>query len=99
MGRPRKDPVKCSFEGCIRAARVKGLCHSHAMQFYRGNPLTPLRERSTERVVRLPGLSITESAAQALAAAGPSTYRAARLLIEAWAREHPVNEPAKAMTK
>lgn len=85
MGRSRKDPIACSFAGCKKPARVRGLCHTHAMQRYRGAPLTPVRERRGGPCVRLPGLSISAEAAKKLEEVGPTAYRAARELIESWA--------------
>lgn len=34
----------CSFDGCDRLTKAKGLCVSHYQQRLRGRPLTPIRE-------------------------------------------------------
>lgn len=33
----------CEFEGCTREAKCRNWCMGHYTQWYRGNPLTPLR--------------------------------------------------------
>ncbi len=38
--------TNCAFPGCDRPAKRKELCKSHALQRYRGNPLTPLFAKS-----------------------------------------------------
>lgn len=41
----RMTNPKCTFDGCFRLARAKkgGLCQTHLVQGYRGQPLTPIR--------------------------------------------------------
>jgi hypothetical protein len=40
--------VDCSFEGCGRKVKARGLCEPHYNQFRRGKELKPLRVRSHE---------------------------------------------------
>jgi hypothetical protein len=35
--------TECSFEGCGRPKKTKGLCRGHYTQLYRGRPLRPIR--------------------------------------------------------
>ena len=43
----RNKPHKpCSFEGCYKPARAKGLCVGHRRQEQRGKELTPPRPRA-----------------------------------------------------
>lgn len=49
-----KSPsAPCSFDGCVRAAKTKGLCHSHYVQRRRGRPLSPLRHQGLPLEERL----------------------------------------------
>lgn len=78
----------CSFRECDRPATTRGLCHAHAMQSYRSGKLRPLRERRNEPSVKLPGMTISQTAAIALHRKGPTPYVAARNVIEEWAQAH-----------
>jgi hypothetical protein len=42
FGPTRPEPA-CTFEGCTRPYRARGLCSSHLDQLARGKPLTPIR--------------------------------------------------------
>ena len=76
----------CSFDGCGRPAHVRGLCASHYQQSARGRELRPLQERGVTGV-RLGYMTISEQAAKALDATNSgSRIKAARLVIESWAR-------------
>lgn len=43
------DRSACSFEGCDRKARTRGLCDGHYGQWSRGKTLSPLRARTPKR--------------------------------------------------
>jgi HNH endonuclease len=43
MFRPTRPQRSCTFEGCARPHRAKGLCSSHLDQLARGKPLAPIR--------------------------------------------------------
>jgi hypothetical protein len=49
----KADP--CSFEGCGKAARVRGLCHGHEQQERRGIPLRPLRSYGEDVICSFEG--------------------------------------------
>lgn len=34
----------CSFEGCGREHKARGLCAPHTLQYYKGKPLTPIQQ-------------------------------------------------------
>jgi hypothetical protein len=73
----------CTGPKCAREAVVDGLCDSHRKQRDRGRDLSPLR---TAAGVKIPGLTVSAECAAHLAAAGPTTYEAARAVLERWAR-------------
>jgi hypothetical protein len=79
------DP--CSGPGCIRSARVLGLCASHYRQLHRGRPRTPLRgphgSRGDEARAVSFGVRLSEAAAEQL---GENLSTRAREILEAWAR-------------
>ena len=47
----KKRQGLCSYAGCDREARAKGLCETHYAQDRRGGPLTPIRD--TEPMVQV----------------------------------------------
>lgn len=44
-----RDFTSCSFEGCERPKRTKGLCRSHYLQVWRGKELSPLLPATQSR--------------------------------------------------
>lgn len=40
----------CSFDGCGRPVRAKGLCNPHYIQQERGKTLTPIRKRTPKHM-------------------------------------------------
>jgi HNH endonuclease len=42
-----RDPDTCTFDGCQRPYRARGLCSSHLDQLARGKSLTPIRKPKT----------------------------------------------------
>lgn len=91
-------------ERCERQSEALGLCHAHYRQHYRGKPLTPIRDKS-RHAMKLPGITISPDCVQALTRGGQSAYRAARLVLEEWAKgrkwteEPAANEPSRLPTK
>lgn len=43
----------CSYEGCVRLVRARGMCNGHWIQWRRANPDAPTIQRGQPRVIRL----------------------------------------------
>lgn len=56
MGRP-KIYETCTFEGCERPHRSRGLCRTHYSQKIRGETLKPIGERDTPDTCTFEGCS------------------------------------------
>jgi hypothetical protein len=52
----RRGTMKgCSFDGCDQKHFAKGLCHGHYTQKWKGQELTPLRQRNVGKGCSFPG--------------------------------------------
>lgn len=70
---------------CQRPVEALGLCHAHYRQHNRQRPLAPIRSRDPG--MKLPGITVSQVCGEALTEAGPTPYRAARDVLETWARQ------------
>ena len=70
----------CTAPDCTRDATAHGLCRSHYQQRRRGHPLTPLRERPADPLVRV-SLRVPATVRAAVLADGDG----ARAALGTWA--------------
>jgi len=84
--------MKCAGPKCKRDAKLGKFCGGHYRQLRRAaqrgaeRPEKELKPLRIGRGVKLAGLTVSEACAKALAARGPTTYEAAKGVLEAWAR-------------
>ncbi|MEY2668640.1 MAG: hypothetical protein RJA59_1278 [Pseudomonadota bacterium] len=72
----------CTFPGCDRFHRAKGLCNGHYRQLVEGRPLAPLdRPPRPSRVVTV---RVSPAVREAL---GEKPSAMARIVLEAWAKK------------
>ena len=78
----------CTFQGCGKPQRASGLCRGHYAQHLRmrrkGGSLTPITPRTPGRVAI--GVRVTDSTATELDRLGPTRGKAAKAVLEDWAK-------------